>query len=123
QVMARIRAAGTTIVFVNTRAQAELMFQALWRLNEPTLPIALHHGSLEVEQRQRVEAAMAAGQLRGGGASPVRGRGLDRGGGGHGASGGCCKAWGAQITGWMRQAAPFWYRPTASRCWNAKRRS
>ena len=53
-----------TIVFVNTRAQAELMFQALWRLNEPTLPIALHHGSLEVEQRRQVEAAMAAGKLR-----------------------------------------------------------
>jgi ATP-dependent Lhr-like helicase len=63
-VMARIRDAGTTIVFVNTRAQAELMFQALWKLNEPTLPIALHHGSLEVEQRRRVEAAMAAGRLR-----------------------------------------------------------
>ena len=42
--MARIRAAGMTIVFVNTRAQAELMFQALWKLNDPTLPIALHHG-------------------------------------------------------------------------------
>ena len=64
QVMARIRAAGMTIVFVNTRAQAELMFQALWKLNDPTLPIALHHGSLEVEQRRRVEAAMAAGKLR-----------------------------------------------------------
>ena len=64
QVMARIRSAGLTIVFVNTRAQAELMFQALWRLNEPTLPIALHHGSLEVEQRRRVEAAMASGKLR-----------------------------------------------------------
>jgi ATP-dependent Lhr-like helicase len=63
-VMARIRGAGMTIVFVNTRAQAELMFQALWRLNEPTLPIALHHGSLEVEQRRRVEAAMADGKLR-----------------------------------------------------------
>jgi ATP-dependent Lhr-like helicase len=64
QVMARIRDAGMTIVFVNTRAQAELMFQALWRLNAPTLPIALHHGSLEVEQRRRVEAAMAVGSLR-----------------------------------------------------------
>jgi ATP-dependent Lhr-like helicase len=64
QVMARIRDAGLTLVFVNTRAQAELMFQALWRLNEPTLPIALHHGSLEVEQRRRVEAAMASGKLR-----------------------------------------------------------
>ncbi len=63
-VMARIRAAGLTIVFVNTRAQAELIFQALWRLNDPMLPIALHHGSLEVAQRRKVEAAMAEGRLR-----------------------------------------------------------
>ena len=33
-------------------------------LNDDTLPIALHHGSLEVEQRRKVEAAMAAGRLR-----------------------------------------------------------
>ncbi|HYZ23836.1 MAG TPA: DEAD/DEAH box helicase, partial [Rhodopila sp.] len=46
EVMALIRNAGMTIVFVNTRAQAELMFQALWKLNDETLPIALHHGSL-----------------------------------------------------------------------------
>jgi ATP-dependent Lhr-like helicase len=63
-VMARIREAGMTIVFVNTRAQAELMFQALWHLNDPVLPIALHHGSLEAEQRRKVEAAMAEGRLR-----------------------------------------------------------
>jgi ATP-dependent helicase Lhr and Lhr-like helicase len=64
QIMDRIKAAGMTIVFVNTRAQAELMFQALWKLNDTTLPIALHHGSLEVEQRRKVEAAMAAGRLK-----------------------------------------------------------
>ncbi len=64
QIMDRINAAGMTIVFVNTRAQAELMFQALWKLNDTTLPIALHHGSLEVAQRRKVEAAMAAGTLR-----------------------------------------------------------
>jgi ATP-dependent Lhr-like helicase len=64
QIMARIREAGMTIVFVNTRAQAELVFQALWKLNDETLPIALHHGSLEVEQRRKVEAAMSAGKLR-----------------------------------------------------------
>ena len=63
-IMARIREAGTTIVFVNTRAHAELIFQALWKLNDETLPIALHHGSLEVEQRRKVEAAMSAGKLR-----------------------------------------------------------
>ena len=64
QVMERIRDARVTIVFVNTRAQAELMFQALWKLNDATLPIGLHHGSLDIEQRRRVEAAMAAGGLR-----------------------------------------------------------
>jgi ATP-dependent helicase Lhr and Lhr-like helicase len=63
-VMRRIVQAGLTIVFVNTRAQAELLFQELWRLNEDTLPIALHHGSLDLAQRRRVEAAMAAGSLR-----------------------------------------------------------
>ncbi len=59
-----IRSAGTTLVFVNTRAQAEVMFRELWRLNDDNLPIALHHGSLAVEQRRRVEAAMAEGRLK-----------------------------------------------------------
>jgi len=52
------------LVFVNTRAQAEMTFQELWRVNEDSLPIALHHGSLDVTQRRKVEAAMADGKLR-----------------------------------------------------------
>lgn len=64
EVMDCIRAHRTTLVFVNTRAQGEIVFQALWRLNDEALPIALHHGSLAVEQRRKVEAAMAAGKLR-----------------------------------------------------------
>lgn len=52
------------LVFVNTRAQAEMTFQELWRVNEDALPIALHHGSLDVAQRRKVEAAMAEGKLR-----------------------------------------------------------
>src|SRR5690606_4894468 len=36
-----------TLVFVNTRMQAELVFQELWRINEGNLRIALHHGSLD----------------------------------------------------------------------------
>ncbi len=80
QVMARIRAAGMTIVFVSTRAQAELMFQALWKLNDTTLPIALHHGSLEVSQRRKVEAAMAEGRLRGVVATSSLDLGIDWGG-------------------------------------------
>lgn len=65
EVLAQIRQARTTIVFINTRAQAELFFQALWAANDENLPIGLHHGSLSREARQRVEAAMAAGELRG----------------------------------------------------------
>jgi ATP-dependent Lhr-like helicase len=54
----------TTILFVNTRSQAEMLFQELWRINDDSLPIALHHGSLDVGQRRRVEAAMAENKLR-----------------------------------------------------------
>jgi ATP-dependent Lhr-like helicase len=54
----------TTLVFVNTRSQAEMLFQDLWRMNEDALAIALHHGSLDVAQRRKVEDAMAAGKLR-----------------------------------------------------------
>ena len=54
----------TTLLFVNTRSQAELLFQELWRVNEDTLPIALHHGSLDVGQRRRVEKAMGDNALR-----------------------------------------------------------
>ena len=61
---AAIRAHRTTLLFVNTRSQAERLFQLLWADNEDSLPIALHHGSLDVGQRRKVEAAMAAGQLR-----------------------------------------------------------
>ena len=64
EIYRRLREARVTIVFVNTRAQAELIFQALWKLNDDNLAIALHHGSLTVEQRRKVEAAMAAGKLR-----------------------------------------------------------
>ena len=60
----RIKAAHMTLVFVNTRAQAEFAFAELWRINEDKLPIALHHGSLDVGQRRRVEAAMAEGRLK-----------------------------------------------------------
>ncbi|MBP7705428.1 MAG: ligase-associated DNA damage response DEXH box helicase [Caulobacter sp.] len=54
----------TTLIFVNTRFQAEFAFQELWKLNDDDLPIALHHGSLAAEQRRRVEAAMARGELK-----------------------------------------------------------
>lgn len=59
-----IRTHKTTLVFVNTRLQAEYTFQELWKLNDDGLAIALHHGSLDVSQRRRVEEAMAEGRLK-----------------------------------------------------------
>jgi ATP-dependent helicase Lhr and Lhr-like helicase len=63
-VLAQVAAHKTTLIFHNTRAQAELFFHALWLQNTDNLPIAIHHGSLSREQRERVEAAMGAGSLR-----------------------------------------------------------
>ncbi|MEL7690236.1 ligase-associated DNA damage response DEXH box helicase [Citromicrobium bathyomarinum] len=54
----------TTLVFTNTRFLAEYIFQHLWDVNEEKLPIGIHHGSLSREAREKVEAAMAAGELR-----------------------------------------------------------
>ena len=64
EVYQAIAAARLTLVFVNTRWQAEFVFQQLWAINDANLPIALHHGSLAAEQRRKVEAAMARGELR-----------------------------------------------------------
>ena len=64
EIYAAIKAAKLTLLFVNTRFQAEQLFWDLWRVNSDNLPIALHHGSLDVGQRRRVEAAMAEGRLK-----------------------------------------------------------
>jgi ATP-dependent Lhr-like helicase len=64
-VMRLIEQHKTTLVFCNTRGLAELIFQKLWDENEQGLPIGIHHGSLSVDARRKVEAAMAAGKLRG----------------------------------------------------------
>ncbi len=64
EIYALIKGHKTTLVFVNTRSQAESIFQELWGINDDGLAIALHHGSLDVAQRRKVEAAMAAGTLR-----------------------------------------------------------
>ena len=64
EVLAAIRGARTTLVFINTRAQAELFFRALWHENSDEMPIAIHHGSLSLEARKRVEDAMGRDKLR-----------------------------------------------------------
>ncbi len=63
-IYAEIKKAGMALVFVNTRSQAEMIFQDLWTANDDNLPIALHHGSLDVATRRKVEAAMADNKLR-----------------------------------------------------------
>ena len=65
EVMELIERHKTTLVFCNTRSLAELIFQDLWAVNDKALPIGIHHGSLAQEARRKVEAAMAAGKLRG----------------------------------------------------------
>ncbi|NNE51007.1 MAG: ligase-associated DNA damage response DEXH box helicase [Sulfitobacter sp.] len=63
-VLEQVRQHRTTLIFHNTRAQAEIFFHNLWLANEEGLPIGIHHGSLDRAQRARVEAAMVRGDLR-----------------------------------------------------------
>ena len=64
EIYTAIKAHKLSLMFVNTRSQAEMLFQELWRYNDENLPIALHHGSLDVGQRRKVETAMVTGKLR-----------------------------------------------------------
>lgn len=64
EILDQVRRHRTTLIFHNTRAQAELFFHDLWLANTEDLPIGIHHGSLSRETRERVESAMAAGALR-----------------------------------------------------------
>ncbi len=65
QAIEAIEAAGTTIVFTNTRSQAETWFQAiLFERPDWAGRIALHHGSLDRKVRRDVETLLARGRLR-----------------------------------------------------------
>ncbi|CTQ33837.1 ligase-associated DNA damage response DEXH box helicase [Jannaschia rubra] len=63
-VLEQVRRHRTTLIFHNTRAQAEIFFHHLWLANEDDLPIGIHHGALSREARLRVEQAMVDGRLR-----------------------------------------------------------
>ena len=63
-VLEQIKAHQTTLIFHNTRSQAEIFFRNLWLANDDGLPIGIHHGSLDRAQRERVEAAMVRNELR-----------------------------------------------------------
>lgn len=65
RVLRTLMAARSSLLFTNTRAQAELWHQALaavWPEDPATL--ALHHGSLDPALRQQVEDGLRAGTLR-----------------------------------------------------------
>ena len=53
-----------TIIFVNTRAQAEFMFRQIWQANQENYPVAIYHGSLTKEQRLKTESLTVAGELK-----------------------------------------------------------
>jgi ATP-dependent Lhr-like helicase len=49
RVLEEVRRHRTTLIFHNTRAQAEIFFHNLWQANDDSLPIGIHHGSLARE--------------------------------------------------------------------------
>lgn len=65
EVVAELEGSATSLVFTNTRSQAELWYQALLEARPDWAGlIALHHGSLDPSVRQWVEAGLKAGQLK-----------------------------------------------------------
>jgi ATP-dependent Lhr-like helicase len=65
QVIEEIAASSTTLVFTNTRSQAEIWYQAMLEAKpEWAGTIALHHGSLDREVREWVELGLKSGELK-----------------------------------------------------------
>ena len=65
RVIEELERSGTTLVFTNTRAQAEIWFQQILDARpEWAATIALHHGSLSQEVRDEVESGLKTGRLR-----------------------------------------------------------
>ena len=125
-----VKAHKTSLLFVNTRSQAELLFQELWRINEDSLPIALHHGSLDVasagasrrrwrptacapSSRPRRSTSASTGAMSISSSMSARRR----------APAGWRSASAAPTTAWTNRPRRSSCRPTASRCWNAAPRS
>ena len=60
-----IERSGTTLVFTNTRSQAEIWYQLLLQVRPDWAGVvALHHGSLDREVREWVEAGLKSGRLK-----------------------------------------------------------
>ncbi len=64
-VVAEIERSGTTLVFTNTRSQAEIWYQLLLQERPDWAGlVALHHGSLERSVREWVELGLKEGRLK-----------------------------------------------------------
>ena len=64
-VIERVDASRSTLVFTNTRAQAEIWYRQLSKARPDWLgTLALHHGSIDREVRERVEDGLRDGTLR-----------------------------------------------------------
>ena len=60
-----IKKSKTTLIFCNTRGQAELWYQNLLKLDEDLAgQIAIHHGSIDYELRNWIEDAIHTGVLK-----------------------------------------------------------
>jgi ATP-dependent Lhr-like helicase len=65
QVLQRLERGRTTLVFTNTRSQAELWYQAIVSARLDWLTsTAIHHGSIDAKIRRRVEEGLKDGTLR-----------------------------------------------------------
>ena len=63
EIYSEIQKFKSSILFVNTRAQAEILFESLWAINNKNKKIAIHHGSLEKELRKKVEKEIVEGHV------------------------------------------------------------
>ena len=65
EVIRRIDAAKTTLLFTNTRSQTEIWFQEILDARPDWEPVlAMHHGSLEKEEREAVEQRLRDGAVK-----------------------------------------------------------
>ncbi len=65
QVVRRLEAAASTLLFTNTRSQTEIWFQELLALRPDWKDeLAMHHGSLDRKEREQVEQGLREGRLR-----------------------------------------------------------
>ncbi len=65
EVLARLEAAESAIVFTNTRSQCEIWFQSIIAANPDWFIFtAIHHGSLSRKQREDVEDGLKGGRYR-----------------------------------------------------------